>query len=88
MVDTKSMKQPPPTRKSAETARPKPRLHPRLKLIGAAEAALVAGADALAAQGLGGGGEAVEEIAADQEHVVEHRIGRERHVARSRAHAR
>jgi hypothetical protein len=68
---------PPPIRKRPETASPKPRLHPRLSAIARRKPR----SDALAAQGLGGGGEAVEEIAADQEHVVEHRIGGERHVA-------
>ena len=51
----------------------------------AGEGAAVARAIGLAAKLLGGVGEAVEEEGADQQEIVQHRVGGERHVAGARA---
>ena len=79
------MKAPPPARKRGRDRKAEAEAPAEAEAHGAAEGALVARAEGLAAQGLRRGGEAVEEKAADQEQVVEHRIGRERDVARPRA---
>ena len=69
-VLTKSMKAPPPVNTAADTARPVPRLSATTIRTALPEAPLIARPERLAADLLGGGGETVQEVAAEQEDVV------------------
>ena len=79
------MKAPPPIQPTANTSDPDADAEPHGGAHRLAEAALVAGAEGLAAELLGRGGEPVQEIAAEQEEVVQDGVGGERHVAGPRA---